>query len=158
MKPWMRTSLITASLLGALLGTAQAHPGPMDGSMHGQEFSQKMRERMAERQAKHLAELKTKLKLDATQESAWKTFADAMEMPKDSAVWPDRGAMAKLSTPERIDQMQAMHARMEAEMKRRGDAAKTFYAVLNAEQKKTFDAETARHMGTGHGRPMHPMH
>ena len=158
MNPWMRTSLITASLLGALLGTAQAHPGPMDGPMHGPELSQKMRERMAERQTKHLAELKIKLQLDATQESAWKTFADAMQMPKDPAGWPDRTAMAKLSTPERIDQMQAMHARMEAEMKRRGDAAKTFYAGLNAEQKKTFDAETARHMGAGHGRHTHPMH
>jgi hypothetical protein len=57
--------------------------------------------------------------------------------------------MEKLSTPERIDQMQALHAQREAEMKKRGDATKTFYAGLSAEQKKTFDAETARFMSGG---------
>lgn len=158
MNHWMRTSLITTGLLAALLGTAQAQPGPMDGPLHGPASSQKMRERMAERQGKHLAELHAQLKLDAQQEPAWKTFADAMQMPKEPVGWPDRAAIAKLSTPERIDQMQAWHARMETEMKRRGDAAKTFYAGLNAEQKKVFDAQTARHMGAGHGRHMHPMH
>ena len=57
--------------------------------------------------------------------------------------------MEKLTTPERIDQMQDMHAQREAEMKKRGNATKLFYASLNAEQKKTFDAETARMMHGG---------
>ena len=59
--------------------------------------------------------------------------------------------MEKLTTPERIDQMQALHAQREAEMKKRGDATKTFYAGLTPEQKKTFDAETARFMAGGPG-------
>mgnify|MGYP000387936472 CR=1 FL=1 len=70
----------------------------------------------------------------------------------------DRAAMAKLSTPERIDQMQALHAQRDAEMKKRGDATKTFYAGLNAEQKKTFDAETARFMQQGPGMRHHLPH
>lgn len=158
MNHWMRTPLITASLLGALLGAAQAHPDPIDGPTHGPAFSQKMRERMAEHQGKQMAELHDQLQLDAQQEPAWKRFVEAMQMHKGSAVGPDRAALAKLSTPERIDQMQAWHARMDSEMKRRGEAAKTFYASLNAEQKKVFDAQTAHHMGRRHGRHMHDMH
>ena len=163
----IRTSLIAAGLVLATSAFAQMGSGMGPGMGQGAgnatpqarpEMREHMREHTADRHAKRLGELKAKLKLDAGQEGAWKTFADAMQMPKDPAGWPDRAAMAKLSTPERIDQMQAMHARMEAEMKRRGDAAKTFYAGLNAEQKKTFDAETARHMGAGHGRHTHPMH
>lgn len=157
MNHWMRTSLITASLLGAVLGTALAHSGPMDGAMHEPAFSQKMHERMAERHSQRLSALKTKLQLTASQEPAWKVFADAMQPAKDLGDRPDRAAMAKLSTPERIDQMQAWHARMESAMKQRGDAAKRFYAELSTEQKKVFDAETARHMA-GHGHGMHAMH
>ena len=59
---------------------------------------------------------------------------------------------------ERVDQMQAWHTHMEGEMKKRGDAAKTFYAVLNPEQKKVFDAETARFMAGAEGRHMHHPH
>jgi Spy/CpxP family protein refolding chaperone len=61
---------------------------------------------------------------------------------------PDRAEMDKLTTPERLDKMRAMHkermATMEAAMDKRADATKTFYAVLSPEQKKTFDAEHAK--------------
>ena len=151
------TSLFLAGLALALAGSAFAQSGPAAGPGTGPgpgagsgpqarpEMREHMRERMTERHTKQLGELKTKLKLDASQEAAWKTFADSMQMPAAPAT-ADRAAMAKLSTPERIDQMQTLHAQRDAEMKKRGDATKTFYAGLNAEQKKTFDAETARHM------------
>ena len=106
-------------------------------SMHG---------RMSERHARHLTELKAKLKLEPGQETAWKTFADAMQPPATPPARPDRVAMEKLTTPERIDQMLAVHAQRNADMKKHAEATKTFYASLSAEQKKTFDAETARHM------------
>ena len=149
MKP-IRTTLALASLALALGASAFAQTGPGPGMGPGAqaarpEMREHMREHMAERHAKHLGELKAKLKLDAGQEAAWKTFADSMQMPAAPGI-ADRAAMAKLSTPERIDQMQTLHAQRDAEMKKRGDATKTFYAGLNAEQKKTFDAETARHM------------
>jgi len=150
----LHTSLITAGLLAALAGPALAQMGP---GMHGAEGHhgprmEKMREFMAERQQKRLEALKTKLQLQAGQESAWKTFAEAMQPPAQRPARPDRAALEKLTTPERIDQMQALHAQRDAEMKRRAEATKTFYASLNPEQKKTFDAETARFMARGHER------
>ena len=150
----LRTSLITAGLLATLAGSAMAQMGPggtqrPDGH-HGPRM-EKMREHMAERHQRHLAELKTRLKLQPDQESAWKTFADAMQAPVQASPRPELAAMQRLTTPERIDQMQAHHAQREAEMKKRADATKAFYAGLNPEQKKTFDAETAGHMAGGHG-------
>ena len=155
----IRTSLVTTGLLLALGGNVFAQPGPMPGSgmppPRSEHMREHMREHMAERHARHLSELKAKLKLDAGQETGWKTFADAMQPPAAPPARPDRAAMEKLTTPERIDQMQALHAQREAEMKKRGDATKAFYATLNGEQKKTFDAETARFMPGGQGMHRH---
>ena len=64
---------------------------------------------------------------------------------------PERGEFAKLTTPERIDRMRALRAQRNAEMDKRMDATKGFYAVLTAEQKKTFDAESLRFLGGGKG-------
>ena len=73
---------------------------------------------------------------------------------------PARAAMKaefdKLTTPERIDKMRTLRAQrmteMNAAMDKRGDATKTFYAALNATQKKVFDAETTRAMHSGMGK------
>ena len=152
----LRTSLITTGLLAALAGSAMAQMGPgpagmpSPGGMQGPRM-EKMREHMGEHHKQHLTDLKGKLKLQPNQEAAWNTFEQAMQPPAPPAARPDRAAMEKLTTPERIDQMQALHAQREAEMKKRGDAAKTFYAGLTPEQKKTFDAETTRFMVGGPG-------
>jgi Spy/CpxP family protein refolding chaperone len=73
---------------------------------------------------------------------------------------PDRAEMDKLTTPERLDKMRAMHkermAEMEASMDKRAEATKTFYAALSAEQKKTFDSEHAKMGMRGEGQ--HRMH
>jgi protein CpxP len=148
-----RTPLIAVTLIAALAGQVFAKEG------HGHEgpMSEKMMQRMAERHNKHLGELRTKLKLDAGQETAWKQFSDSMQPPAKPPVMPDRATLEKLTTPERIDQMQALHAQREAEMKKHADATKTFYASLSAEQKKVFDQETVRFMGTA-GHPMRRHH
>lgn len=62
---------------------------------------------------------------------------------------PDRAEMDKLTTPERIDKMRALRTQRDAEMDKRADATKAFYATLTPEQKKVFDANTAR---SHHGR------
>ena len=156
---------IAASLLSVLAaGSALAQPGPgPDGQRPAR--MEKMHERMAERHNKHLTELKAKLQLQANQETAWTTFAQAMQPPAKPLARPDRLALEKLTTPERIDQIQAFKAQRDAHMQQRADATKAFYASLNAEQKKTFDAETARfmtqRMGQGMGQSMphgHAMH
>ena len=121
------------------------------GGMHGKMDTAK-REAM---QTKHMAALKAKLKLTAEQETAWNSFTAAMKPPaRMEHPRPDQTEMAKLTTPERIDKMRALRNQHMAErsafMDKREEAVKGFYAALNADQKKTFDAEHAR-MGRHHG-------
>jgi protein CpxP len=134
-----------ALLLGMGIATAQAQLAPQG---HHADPA-----RMAERVNRHLAALKQKLQISAGQENAWTSFANAMQPPANMQR-PDRQALASMPTPERIDQMRAMRDRRNAEMDRRAEATKAFYAQLTPEQKKTFDAETAR-MGHGHGHGPH---
>lgn len=143
--------LATAVLMATMgLTAATAQTTPPAGAPerhHGPRFDPaKMQERMAQRQA----ELKQKLQLTAAQESAWASFVTAMK-PAARPSHPDREAFARMSTPDRIDQMRALRNQRIAEQDRRGDATKAFYAVLTPAQKQVFDAETARGFG-GHGR------
>ncbi|MFL6695168.1 MAG: Spy/CpxP family protein refolding chaperone [Ramlibacter sp.] len=140
-----------ALLVGMGIATAQAQPAPTASApaAQGRHFDPA---RMAERVNRHLAALKQKLQISAAQETAWTSFATAMQPPANMQR-PDRQAMANMTTPERIDQMRAMRDRRNAEMDRRAEATKAFYAQLTPEQKKTFDSETAR-MGHGHGHGM----
>lgn len=124
---------------------------------------------MQARMARHQAELKAKLKITPAQEGAWTSFTAAMQPParmmgeRHSA--EQRAEFDKLTTPERIDKMRALRTQrmteMNAEMDKRGEATKAFYAALSPEQQKTFDAEhkkMGRHGGRGHheGGMMHP--
>ena len=150
-----RKHLVTVALLaGVGLATAQAQPAPAAGTgappQQGHHFDPAKR---AERVNRHLADLKQKLQISAAQETAWSRFTTAMQ-PGDMQR-PDRQALASMTTPERIDQMRAMRDHRNAEMDRRAEATKAFYAQLTPEQKKTFDAETSRMMGRGH---MHGQH
>ena len=112
-------------------------------------------ERMQAHRAKRLAALKEKLKLSAAQESAWTTFTAASQPP--AGVRPqrmDRAEFAKLTTPERLERMQARQAERSAMFAKRAEATKAFYAALTPEQQKTFDAETVHagmHGHRGHG-------
>lgn len=111
--------------------------------------------KMEQMVAKHMADLKAKLKISPTQEPAWTTFTNSMKPTGAmTANRPDRAEMDKLTTPERIDKMQALHTQrmtdMNVEMTKRNDAIKAFYATLTAEQKKVFDTEHAK-MGGRHG-------
>ena len=160
----IRNTLIAASLWVGLTGLTLAQTAP-EAKTNGPraERMDKMQTKMGERHAKHLAELKGKLKLEAGQETTWAAFEQSMQMPGKSMARPDRVAMAKLTTPERIDQMQAHKVQRDAEMQKHADATKTFYAALNASQKKVFDTETARAMqsmggGMRHGEGGHHGH
>ncbi|RYF30357.1 MAG: hypothetical protein EOO26_15380 [Comamonadaceae bacterium] len=116
-------------------------------------------ERMKEHRAKRMADLKAKLKLSPAQDSAWSNFTASTQPPSGPRPQRvDRAEFAKLTTPQRIERMQARQAERSARFAKRADATKTFYAALNADQQKTFDAETA-HFGhgghRGHGRHGH---
>jgi protein CpxP len=152
---------ITAALLSGLALTAiaqapaqpvlQGGPGMMQGGgMHahrGEGRGHRDPAKMAERMAKRQAELKQKLAITPQQESAWSAWTSAMKPPANMQR-PNREEMAKLTTPERIDRMRQLRTQRQAEMDKRGDATKSFYATLSADQKKLFDAETSR-MGRG---------
>ena len=114
--------------------------------------------------AKRQAELKARLKITPAQEGAWTTFTASMQPParmmggEPRHMAAQRAELDKLSTPERIDKMKALRTQrmseMYAEMDKRGDATKAFYAALSLEQQKTFDAEH-RKMGDREGRGHH---
>ncbi len=99
--------------------------------------------------------LKMQLKITPAQESAWSAYTAAMKPPAGMmAHRPDPAEMQKLSTPERIDKMQALRTQrmtqMNATMTQRGEATKAIYAVLTPEQRKLFD-DGAMQRGERHG-------
>ncbi len=162
MKTYAHRIAAAALLAGfglAAVAQAQTPPGPQQGGPgapgmmargeghHGRFDPARMQERMVKR----MAALKQKLGISAAQEGAWTAWAGTMK-PADMKR-PERGELAKLTTPERIDRVRAMRTERAAQMDKRADATKTFYAALTPEQKKTFDSETARmgHRGGGMG-------
>ncbi|MDB5850737.1 MAG: hypothetical protein JWP29_4489 [Rhodoferax sp.] len=161
--------LATAGLAASAQGVAPAAPATPPamadkaGTPHGAPGDRMGRHdpaKMQQAMAKRAAELKAKLKLTPAQEPAWTTFTTSMQPPAPHARM-ERGDMAKLTTPERIDKMRAMRVQRDAEMDKRADAAKTFYAVLTPEQQKVFDANAMMrrpggpegHRGRQHGGP-----
>ncbi|HSV36195.1 MAG TPA: Spy/CpxP family protein refolding chaperone [Ramlibacter sp.] len=159
-KPLVVAALLATLGLSAGAQTPPAGSGtggaPMmgrEGHAHGDPA--KMQERMArmqEHMTQRLAAFKQKLQLTPGQEAAWNSYTAALKPTPHQR--PDHAEMEKLSTPERIDRMRTLRTARLAEMDKRGEATKTFYGVLTAEQKKVFDAETSRggrHAG-GHGR------
>lgn len=101
-------------------------------------------EQMQQRRAQHLAALKEKLKLDASQESAWGSFATAQQPAARPMQRPSREELAKMTTPQRLDLMQQRRTERTAAFSKRADATRSFYAALKPEQQKIFDAETLR--------------
>ena len=154
-----RKHLLTSALIAcAGIASVHAQPAPDAGTTPPAPQARKVDPaRMTERMNQRLADLKQKLQISAAQENAWTSFSTAMQPQANGGQRMDRQALANLSTPERIDQMRAMRDRRNAEMDRRAEATKAFYAQLSPEQKKTFDAETARmfQRGGGHHRGGH---
>ena len=124
--------------------------GPQGGHrMMGQPDPAAMQARMARRQA----DMKARLGITADQEAAWTGFTAAMQPAARPMPAGQRAELDKLTTPERIDKMRALRsermAQMQAEMDKRGEATKAFYAALRPDQKIVFDAEHKIH-GSGH--------
>jgi periplasmic protein CpxP/Spy len=153
--------LIAAGLVAAIgLGAiAQAQTPPAGGTGGRPDAAQmeQFRARMQERMAKRLGELKQKLQITGAQEAAWGSWTATLQPQPRQRM--DRAEFEKLTTPERIDRLRAVRAERNAEMDKRMDATKNFYAVLSAERKKVFDAESMRFLrggkrgfgGHGHG-------
>lgn len=137
---------------------AQRASAPMDPAQHA-EMQKRMQERMAERHTARMERLKTLLQITPAQEAAFKAYAARTEPtpPKAPAAQQD---WSKLTTPQRLEQMQALHNERSAEMSKRIEATKSFYAQLTPAQQKAFDLQSGleragmkgEHRQGGHGR------
>ena len=141
-----RLTALTAMGLSMGLSAFAQPMGDNANTWGGPRFEQH-RAQMAKFHEKRLASLKAKLKLTANQEAAWQTFAQSHQPPADALpARLDRDALAKLNTPQRLDEMQkqmdAHEAVMQKHRKQAMDATRQFYAQLSPEQQKVFDAET----------------
>ncbi len=166
MKPITKRLLIVTAAAGVLSTTAAAWAfgGGRGGcSMEDGPRAERMQERMQKRMAEHETRLKAALKLTPAQEGAWKEFTASMQPPKAPAQRLDRAEWDKLTTPQRMEKMQALRTEREAHMNQRLEAVKKFYATLTPEQQKAFDERhqrVVRHgdrkggQHGGHG-PMH---
>lgn len=150
----------TSAATSAVPTTQQASPDGGHRMMNHHKMGQRDPAKMQAWMAKRQAEMKVKLKITPAQEGAWTAYTAAMKPPANMGQRPtaeQRAEFDKLTTPERIDKMQAMRTQrmteMNAAMNQRGEATKTFYAALSPEQQKTFDAEhrkMGQHEGRGH--------
>jgi periplasmic protein CpxP/Spy len=154
-----KKGLVAAALATAFVGiSATAIAQGMGGMPHGahaqhmdqaqaqkgqanmnQRHAQRM-ERMQKYHAKRQEKLKAELKLTAAQEPAWNTYVQRTAhtprpMPAAQPNW------SQLTTPQRLDQMQALKAERDAQMAQRIEATKSFYAALTPEQQKLFDKQ-----------------
>lgn len=139
---------------GAMMGAGAPMHEDMRGNHHrmGKMDPAKMQAWMDKRNA----ELKTQLKLTPAQEGAWTAYVAARTPPADmlakrTAHRAERAELLKLPLPERIDKMKALRTQrlseMSAAMDQHGDATKTFYAALTAEQQQVLEANTMPHRG-----------
>jgi periplasmic protein CpxP/Spy len=161
MKP-LHKQFVAAACLAMLGAAASAQPaqpaivapGPAPSTMPGPMAGQHpmMREHFAhmqERRAHRDAALKQILQITPSQEGAWNTWI-ASRRPPATMQRPHRGEFDQLTTPQRIDRMRELRAARDAEMDRRADATKAFYAALTPAQQKAFDALAASRGRGGH--------
>ena len=144
----------TAQTRGLATPATSAAPSEEDGYA-GKHMGRHDPAKMQAHRARRQAELKAKLKITPAQEAAWAGFTASMQGPaRGTRPTPEqRAEFDKLNTPERIDKMRVLRTQHMAErrafMDKRDGAVKTFYAALDAEQKKVFDSQ--RMGGRGHG-------
>lgn len=120
--------------------------GPLQGHGYASDYGA---QRLAQRQQR----LHAALKLDSTQESAWKELLESEQgMRRHSTRNLD--AWTRLSTPERAERMQeSLQSRLQA-MREHLVVLKAFYGGLSVEQKKIFDDF---HVTPGHRPRAKPM-
>ena len=130
---------------------ARGDHGNCGGDMKGPQ-AEKMQQRMQDHMAKRQADLKAALKLTAEQEGAWTAFTAAAKPPMmDAKNRPNHEEMAKLTTPQRMEKMQALKAERDSHMTKVMEATKTFYSALTPEQQKVFDEQGNRSHRGGKG-------
>lgn len=144
-KPMLIAALLAAGVTGSALAAGDApSQSPMPMMEKARHMDPAQREAMA---ARHLQGLHDQLKLQASQEGAWKTFVASMK-PGERVMPPK--PQAGETAPQRMERMLDMMKQHQDAMQKRLDALKTFYAQLTPEQQKVMDqwhGQMGRHMG-----------
>lgn len=94
---------------------------------------------------KQMSRLKTLLQLTPNQESDWAAFNSALTPPTVRPIPPSPQELGKLTTPERIDRLNALRVQHAGLVDKRAEATKRFYAALTPSQRKVFDLETLKY-------------
>ena len=147
---------IAAAVLAACgaVSFAQTAPAPAPGGqppmmMRDSRGQLDGAERMQRHMERRMERLKRILQITPQQEGAWTAWTSAMRPTARQR--PNREEFARLNTPERIDRLKQLRGVRMAEMDRRGDATKTFYAQLTPAQQKAFDEISLRFLRGGRG-------
>lgn len=95
-------------------------------------------------------DLHAMLHIRPDQEAAWSAFRAASQ-PQPSEIQAMQGAqtLAPLSTPRRLDRIEAMLNTQLTVFHRQATATRALYATLTPDQKRTFDQVTAPPQGRG---------
>ena len=135
--------------------SAQAEAVAKPGAQHGMQMNgchhMMDGERMGAMHKAHLAAIKKQLSLNPEQDTAWAQWVESVK-PVEGMGRPYMSNVdwAGLTTPQRLDKMQAMHEehsqRMAQTLARHSEATKTFYTALTEAQQNKFDRVTLRHM------------
>ena len=161
-RAWQSLPLALALAAASWGLSAQAEAVAKPGAQHGMQMNgchhMMDGERMGAMHKAHLAAIKKQLSLTPEQDTAWAQWVESIK-PVEGMGRPEmkKADWAGLTTPQRLDKMQAMHEehsqRMAQALARHSEATKTFYAALTEAQQKTFDQVTLRHlMGRSHAR------
>lgn len=130
---------------GASFAQPPPQPGPPGAPAEGRHWQRPDPAQMAERHAQHLRDA---LQLRPDQEPALQALINASRPPAGEHRHTGREGAAALTTPQRLDRMEAKMAEHESLFRARAEAIKRFYAQLTPAQQKAFDA---MHGGFGHG-------
>ena len=146
------TLALAAALTLGLAGGAvaqQPQPGNAACGEHGQ-WQRPDPAQMAERRAQRLRDT---LQLRPDQEPALRAFVAASAPQRQRGeMRRDRQELRNLTTPQRLDRMQARMSERQQRFSQHAAVVKRFYAQLSPAQQKAFDAQhQARGKGRGQG-------
>lgn len=151
----MTTAIVASGALALAAAQAQPagdhHPGPPGARPMAD--MKAMHETMMRQ---HMEDMKTVLRLRPGQEPALAAFMAShghMGMEMHGAGGGMHQPPKAKTTPERLEQMAKHEAAMTAEREKQRQALAKFYAALDPEQQKVFDAAQRLQRG-GHGGPM----
>ena len=145
MKHITRSALLTLAISGLLLGqNVLAEPADATALVKAKPAGEELKkcDRWEEKE-KRLETLKTDLKLNASQETAWTEWVSKIK--GDHKSWEEKRknveSWASLPAIDRMEKMLAFSKEHIARQEVRLTATKTFYATLSPEQRQVFDKE-----------------